>query len=358
MKAQPIWNGEMWIYRPSIKGVQKKYTSRIAGSKGATECRKKHSAAIERKSKVRLESAWTMYLEDVADRLGLDSESYRKSESIGKTHILPRLKLYRVSDITEQEWQECISKATPTRGGRSVLSKKTYKNIRAEIMAFCKYAKKADMVESIPMALYVPRTAPTIGKLILQPSALRTLLGDSSASEWYINAWKLMAATGLRPGEVYGLHREDVKHELITIRRSIRQDGKITSGKNDNALRVMAQTKISAKIIADQIAQLNSHNIGSAWLFSDEYGMPPNPVIVGHRWDKYRQGSGVTMYGLRHTFISMTKHDLPESMIKQLVGHSQSMDTYGVYGHEIDSDAKRAAKILDRSFSKIMKNVT
>ena len=47
----------------------------------------------------------------------------------------------------------------------------------------------------------------------------------------------------------------------------------------------------------------------------------------------------------------MVKNDLPEQMVKAIVGHSASMDTFGVYGHKVDGEAEQAAKILDLAFA-------
>jgi hypothetical protein len=46
----------------------------------------------------------------------------------------------------------------------------------------------------------------------------------------------------------------------------------------------------------------------------------------------------------------MMKNVMPEQMIKDIVGHSVSMDTFGTYGHIIDGDSDKAAKIIDLKF--------
>jgi integrase len=66
-----------------------------------------------------------------------------------------------------------------------------------------------------------------------------------------------------------------------------------------------------------------------------------------------RQLSG-TVYSLRHTFISMTKSVLPESTIKDIVGHSVSMHTLQVYGHIVDGEDKKAAEVIDLTFGQVV----
>lgn len=45
---------------------------------------------------------------------------------------------------------------------------------------------------------------------------------------------------------------------------------------------------------------------------------------------------------------------LPAGLIKSLVGHSQDMDTFGVYGHEPEGDAQQQANALNSIFSRLL----
>lgn len=65
-------------------------------------------------------------------------------------------------------------------------------------------------------------------------------------------------------------------------------------------------------------------------------------------------GAADTPYELRHTFVSIVKA-LPEGHLKQLVGHSKDMDTYGVYSHEFGNDRAAAAAMVQDIFNKIIK---
>ena len=48
------------------------------------------------------------------------------------------------------------------------------------------------------------------------------------------------------------------------------------------------------------------------------------------------------------------KNDMPEQMLKDLVGHGVSMDTYDVYGHIVNSELERSKGIMDRAFERIL----
>ena len=49
------------------------------------------------------------------------------------------------------------------------------------------------------------------------------------------------------------------------------------------------------------------------------------------------------------------KNEMPESMLKTIVGHGAKMDTYGIYGHIVDGELQKAAKIIDVNFKELAK---
>jgi len=51
--------------------------------------------------------------------------------------------------------------------------------------------------------------------------------------------------------------------------------------------------------------------------------------------------------------ISVVKADIPEALLKPIVGHSQAMDT-GIYQHIVDGDAERASIIIDHVFDRLL----
>ncbi len=56
---------------------------------------------------------------------------------------------------------------------------------------------------------------------------------------------------------------------------------------------------------------------------------------------------------MRHTFVSIND-EMPTGLKKQVVGHSRSMDTEGIYGHKKAGDMRRAAEYSDAAFAKIL----
>ena len=68
--------------------------------------------------------------------------------------------------------------------------------------------------------------------------------------------------------------------------------------------------------------------------------------------DRYCAANGITqctLYELRHTFVSIAAN-LPTGQLKQVIGHSQNMDTYGVYAHAINGQDKVIAENIEGIF--------
>ena len=66
-------------------------------------------------------------------------------------------------------------------------------------------------------------------------------------------------------------------------------------------------------------------------------------------WVKLKQERGfddrIKLYSLRHTYVSIVSAQsmISEGNLKQILGHSKSMDTFGVYGHRVDNELENTA---------------
>ena len=82
----------------------------------------------------------------------------------------------------------------------------------------------------------------------------------------------------------------------------------------------------------------------------------PSPTAYRERWQRYCESNNMTRttpYELRHTFVSVAK-TLPAGEVKNLVGHSQSMDTFGIYGHTLLGEDERTAQKINGLFTQIV----
>lgn len=82
-----------------------------------------------------------------------------------------------------------------------------------------------------------------------------------------------------------------------------------------------------------------------------------NQQSLYNYWRFYQRSNGIdppiSLYELRHTFVSVAK-TLPLGMVKDIVGHSQNMDTFGVYAHALNGDAEVAAQAVSGAFLQLL----
>jgi len=153
------------------------------------------------------------------------------------------------------------------------------------------------------------------------------------------------------------MQRDDIKDGLLTIRRSLNNLGIETNCKNKNAHREILLHKIAQDVITDQLNKINAKGLIGPWLFPNHAGDSVIPNVAYKRWKLFAKSHGfdVPPYSLRHTFVSLMKNDMPSEMIKMIVGHSESMDTFGVYGKKVSGELKRSQKVMDVTFKKLLK---
>lgn len=362
--AIPIWNEKenRWTLRIQRDGIVRKFTSVKNGAAGKRDVlrRAREWESGKPTEAVTVEKLWLLFLARIVDRRG-KGESYSQNEMYGRLHVIPALGKRKIDKLTMDDWQAVISSAKPRGKQRADgtvyfqaerLSKKSLMNLRSAIMMFIKYAVERGYMDPLRGELYIPESAPTVGKDILQPEHIKRLFEQSD--EWYADALRFEVVTGIRPGEVFGIKIDDYKDGHLQICRARNYRGKETKGKNKNAVREITLHSIAREIIERQIEKAKVKALETEYIFCNWIGEPGTQKGAYQAWRRLAAERCLpgTPYGLRHTFISMVKNDLPEQMIKAIVGHSASMDTFGVYGHEVDGEKEQAAKILDLTFAR------
>lgn len=358
-KNEAIWinSRQRWQINVQNDGTRKTFTCSIPGKKGKIGAERKADKWLQCKTQddnIRLEKAWSEFLQEAETVLG----NYRQLEQMGRLWILPKHKHKKIKDITIQDWQDCINDAY--KKGKS---KKTCQNIRGAITSFYGYAKKRRLPMEKPELLVIPKDAPVKERKILQPEDIKKLftidyvtIRGKKEKCFFIYAWRFDLLNGLRRGELCGLQNTDFDGRILHINRSVNSDNEITPGKNKNARRYMALSKLSLQVLAEQRKMLKELGIISPWVFPDECGDMLKPHHLYKKWAYYSKQHGIncSLHEMRHTMISVAKADVPEQLLKQAVGHSNSMDTFGVYGHRLEGEAARVADILDNVFNAIL----
>lgn len=278
--------------------------------------------------------------------------NYRPLESRWRTWVLPVIGTKRVNALTDQDLQNVINRAHSY--GRS---RKTLQLLAADMRSFCKFCRKSKLSQFLPEDIKIPAGARYKGKTVLQPSDLIKLFNIETTTyrgktvrDDFINAYRFQVLTGLRPGELIGLRWSDVHGKTVNVSRSVNINGKETQGKNQNAVRSFVMSELAYMVLNDQ----RKHTKGEESVFcitSEQY--------YYQRWQVYCKENNLTQcspYELRHTFVSVVK-TLPAGEIKPLVGHSDDMDTFGVYSHALTGDAENTAQAVNCVFLQLLNNL-
>lgn len=348
-----------WQINVQKDGIRKTFVSSKPGRTGQAEANRKADQWLDdgiSNVKIKVKQASEQYINNL--KISTSKSHWQQYDSIFRNHVIPQIGSVRVENLSEQHLQLVINKAY-SKG----ISKKYLMNIRACLMSFVKFCRKSKMTTLFPEDLIIPREAKASEKHILQPSDLKTLFTEDTTlfngklqRDLLIYAYRFHVLTGLRPGELIGLKWSDIKDNTVYLRRSINTFGETTTGKNCNAQRNFALNMFTTAILSEQQKLLGEMNIHSEYVFCRQDGEPLQSKYYYDRWKVYRNVHNmppVTPYELRHTFVSAVK-SLPEGYLKNLVGHSKNMDTYGTYSHEMDGDMSETATLVQNIFEQIL----
>lgn len=343
---------QRWRIAVQKDGVRKQFYSSTPGRTGQREANAKADAWLENDIAVkagRVENVYQLWIEDL--KLTTSTGNWKPVESRWRTWVLPIIGKKKVNTLTDRDLQTIINKAAAA--GKS---RKTLQLIASDLRAFCKYCRKAKLSTFLPEDVQIPASARYKGKSVLQPADLvklfsvdTTLYRGKRVHDDFIHAYRFQTLTGLRPGELLGLRWADVQGNTVNVRRSINIHGEETQGKNQNAIRSFVLSGLARAVLEQQRAVTGTRE--SVFEISSE-------LYYWKRWQAYCKANGIdriSVYELRHTFVSVVK-TLPEGEIKELVGHSQNMDTFGQYSHALTGDAENTAQAVNAAFLKLLGN--
>ena len=367
----PTWqkSSKRWRLSAQRNGERKWFYSSIPGRRGQRECEDKavKRLSADPNSPTADPLVADVYAEWVQETLETTSANQaRDHESFGRLYILPSLGKLHVSGLkNEQQLQKIINGALKAGAQGKGLAKKTLTTLKGVLCAFVKYGRKRGLTTLHPENLVVPRRARGSDKKILQPADLRKLFScdytrprySRERLEWFIHAFRLQVLTGMRPGEVLGLSPEDITGKTIRVQRSWSTRGEWTDGKNMNAHRTLPITSHIRTEINAQIETLRQAGLaGSHCLFPVEDGEPASHRTYRKHLITYCAFNDMTIvspYELHHTFISLNSF-LPVEAVKQVAGHSQAMDAFGVYGHDVNGRTEQIAGMLDKVMREVL----
>ena len=359
-----------WCIAVQKNGTRKRFYSSTPGRTGQREANAKADAWLDdsiRDGKKKVAALYAQWVEEL--KLTCGTSYVEQCKKYGDYYILPVCGDIRIDELTEGDLQKainmsfkkrCLKKERQRRSSDKPLSRKTLMTIRSTEISFLKWCSRNRYSTMFP-ELSIPKNARMGKKKILQPTALKVLFDVDTRLYYgklvfdeYIYAYRFAVATGVRPGELVGLWYGDVKGNTVNLRRNINRLDEETTGKNENAIRSFDMGKEAREAYEAQVALLKASGIPLN--YTTPLFQIPNQRALFKRWKKYQKDNGiepqVTLYEMRHTFVSIESGVLTDSQLKMLVGHSKNMDTAGVYRHELDGQREDLATATTAAFKK------
>ena len=331
-------------------GQRKYFYSSTPGRTGQREANRKADAWLEDGIGVkvgRVEDVYKLWLDGLKQTTS--AGNWEPIESRWRIWVLPIIGKKRVNALTDADLQTIINKAHAA--GKS---RKTLQLLAGDLRAFCKFCRKAKLSTYLPEDVQIPAGARLKGKKVLQPDDLvklfsidTTLYRGKRVHDDFVHAYRFEVLTGLRPGELLGLRWADIKGSTVNLSRAINVKGIETRGKNENAVRSFVLSDVARAVLEAQRA-ITGH-CESVFCLETERR-------YYKRWKVYCAANDlqpVSLYELRHTFVSVVK-TLPAGEVKELVGHSEDMDTFGIYSHTLTGEDIATAQAVNAVFLKLL----
>lgn len=365
-----VWlsNQNRWQIKVQKDGVRRTFTSTKAGRTGQREANRKADAWLDEgisSTTKRCADVWAEYMISVKATGG--TSNIEQVEKFGRNYILPVIGARRIGDLTTGMLQDVLNRSykegclnpDSKRKSRGNLSRKTLQGIRGVEVAFVKWARQHKYTALRPEDedLTVPKGARLKGRKILQPDSLRVLLSTDTRvvrgrveQDENVHAYRIAVMTGLRPGELLGLRVGDLDGDRVHIGRAINRQQEVTSGKNENAIRTMVLHPLAVEEIRAQLQQRTQEE-ERPLRDDDPLFLLSNQQSLYNYWKFYQRCNGidppVSLYELRHTFVSMIEDAVPPAQLRRIVGHSKSMDRYShaVTGRD-DATAQAVSGVL------------
>lgn len=355
-RAEAIWidSRKRWQINVQRDGQRKTFTDSTPGKQGKHSAEQKADKWLTKFStEQKLGEAWAIYMQDHKQEVTASTIASQEQNFKHVLDVIPASK--RLSMITLYDWQKVLD----TMAAKDY-KQGTIKMVLSTITALNNYAlrRRWNAEEIRAGDLQIPKQAGKgKEKQALSSDSLSKLFKLDDTDSVYIYLYQFLVLTGLRIGEGRALEWTDIdaKH-VLHVKRAADRANHITEGKTANAIRNIPLIPQAESILDEQRALLNRWQLSdSEYIFPALDGCLMLYSQAEYGWRQVAQiiGTECTLHELRHTFISMSKSTLPLALLKQVAGHSSSMDTIKVYGHETETDLQTSRDLLQTAFDNV-----
>jgi integrase len=274
-------------------------------------------------------------------------------ESTLRLHILPRIGLMRLSDLTGDAVKALYASL------RKTVSASMSARVHVVLRAVLNLAREEGFIASSPlegMRKFVPRHKPPRVES-LSEAQVRKLL--KSAKGHRLEALFVLAiTTGLRQGELFALRWSDIdlQRRTLYVQRAAQEvngDIAFVEPKTDQSRRrvQLSTTALDALKRRRELAKGEDHSSDLA--FPSEHGhVLRKSNFIRREWDPIREAAGTPgarFHDLRHTAASLLLIEgVHPKVVSEMLGHASVRLTLDTYSHLIPTMQAEAARAFDR----------
>jgi integrase len=285
--------------------------------------------------------------------------------------ILPSLGLHAVRAITTPMLRDWIARLLV--GPKKPLKKSTAAQVLEVTRQILDQAVDDRIIDTNPargLTKKLRLTSKALGHDVkaMSPEQLDSFLkaAEIAAPEWRF-AYLILAYTGMRLGEAFGLRWSDVNVEQrqITVERQAREDGEIGLPKSQRSRRTIRVGPALLQAIHSERTKRKAKSLRaggalSPWVIMDwpDDGPTMEAVISARNAIRYAMKTVLkraklpahfTPHSFRHTYASiLLSRGEPILSVSQTLGHETLAITADLYGRWLRSDDTNAAESLER----------
>jgi integrase len=276
-----------------------------------------------------------------------------------KTVLIPAFGKVRLRDLSPEMAQKWVSESTA--------APKTTRNLVVTLRSVWATAKDWGYVSHDPFRrLALPAAAPGRTYHFTVEEALAII--DKAQGRWKV-FFRILAETGMRPGELAGLRRDAIGDSTLTIKQSV-WGQQVQTPKSKAGIRTMAISASQTEELRAMIDSTPENGYGLVWvtppgrkrgsggrpLSMDNFrNRVLNPILEELGIDKKLEGLGIErcgFYPMRHMNLTlMDSLNVPMKTRQKRAGHAQIETTLKHYTHAIDSDDVAVADTIGALFS-------
>jgi integrase len=283
--------------------------------------------------------------------------TYESYESTIRKHVLPTLGRIELTKLTPQHVQALLQAKKDER-----LSPRSVANVRAVLRAALNQALEWEIVgRNAAKRVKVPKIERTRTRIFTPEEAnqfLRAIEGD----RWE-GLFGTALLTGLRQGELLGLHWSDVDLDAgkIQVRYSLQRiNGKLTlvAPKTEESQREVSLASIAVDVLRQhRVRQLEERlKEGTQWkeqdlVFPSSKGTPAEKSNINKKLRDCLERAGLPpmrFHDLRHCYptLLLRKYVHPK-LVQDQLGHTQLATTMDLYSHVIPESRTEVAAAMD-----------